>query len=63
MQLKSYYCICGEFILVVDKPIDLLPTRKTDGSVIITHNAGNESTKRKFKVSAISQTPCMLQRF
>ncbi|TIB74480.1 hypothetical protein E3Q22_00818 [Wallemia mellicola] len=62
MQLNSYYCICGEFILVIDKPLSYLPRRRTDDSYIITHTAGTESTKRNFKLNGISQTPCMLQR-
>ncbi|TIA89116.1 hypothetical protein E3P99_02212 [Wallemia hederae] len=59
MQLHSYYCICGEFILVIDKPLEYLATRKTDSAYIINNDGDN---KRNFKLNAIPQVPCILQR-
>ncbi|KAJ6452363.1 hypothetical protein DFH09DRAFT_1238415, partial [Mycena vulgaris] len=39
--LRVYYCICGEFILVIDKTIASLPRRQTDGAIILNAVAGD----------------------
>ncbi|XP_006460233.1 hypothetical protein AGABI2DRAFT_135486 [Agaricus bisporus var. bisporus H97] len=61
--LRVYYCICGEFILVIDKSLASLPRRQTDNAIII-HTQHNDTGKaRTFKLNAtISEHPVLLQR-
>ncbi|KAH8830457.1 hypothetical protein DL96DRAFT_1592981 [Flagelloscypha sp. PMI_526] len=48
-NLQLYYCLCGEFILVIDTPIDTLPKRPVDRSRVI------DCAKRSFKLNAALQ--------
>ncbi|KAH9918247.1 uncharacterized protein BXZ73DRAFT_105374 [Epithele typhae] len=44
--LRVYYCICGEFILVIDKSLTALPRRQTDGAtepILVDAKAGTRS--------------------
>ncbi|KZW04103.1 hypothetical protein EXIGLDRAFT_828027 [Exidia glandulosa HHB12029] len=45
--LKVLYCICGEFILVIDKTLAILPRRRTDGASVIRAQDGNGPGERK----------------
>ncbi|KAF9116910.1 Peroxisome biosynthesis protein pex1 [Mortierella sp. AM989] len=44
--LHSYYCLCSEFILVIDIELGQLPRRETDNAVII------ENASRMYKLHA-----------
>ncbi|KAF9970077.1 hypothetical protein BGZ73_007325 [Actinomortierella ambigua] len=35
--LHSYYCLCSEFVLVIDTSLDALPKRQTDNASIIAN--------------------------
>ncbi|GJJ75194.1 hypothetical protein EMPS_07552 [Entomortierella parvispora] len=35
--LHSYYCLCSEFILVIDMELGQLPRRETDNAIIISN--------------------------
>ncbi|KAG0251222.1 hypothetical protein BG011_007783, partial [Mortierella polycephala] len=35
--LHSYYCLCSEFILVIDTEIGQLPRRETDNAIILAN--------------------------
>ncbi|CEH16700.1 Uncharacterized conserved protein [Ceraceosorus bombacis] len=56
-SLKSYYCLCGEFILVLDGDLRSCPTRPLDGSYCLNVNSTTDSNGRlrngrTFKVNA-----------
>ncbi|KLO15871.1 hypothetical protein SCHPADRAFT_914261 [Schizopora paradoxa] len=53
--LHVYYCICGEFILVIDKPLSSLPRRKTDNAIIVRSQDSNDAKSCIFKLN--SSTP------
>ncbi|RSH88248.1 uncharacterized protein EHS24_000780 [Apiotrichum porosum] len=50
--LRSYYCLCGDFLLVIQGKLDRLPRRKTDGAYIIRSQPGAKAPARKFKLNA-----------
>ncbi|KAK4687114.1 hypothetical protein P7C73_g2996, partial [Tremellales sp. Uapishka_1] len=63
--LRSYYCLCGDFILVCQGKLDRLPRRKTDGSYIIRSQAGSNAElqpQRKFKLNAVPGQKCVIRR-
>ncbi|KIM90923.1 hypothetical protein PILCRDRAFT_811418 [Piloderma croceum F 1598] len=60
--LKVYYCICGEFILVIDKSLATLPRRKTDGAIIIRSQDSDDGKARVFKLNANAGEPVLLER-
>ncbi|TDL29432.1 hypothetical protein BD410DRAFT_736338 [Rickenella mellea] len=60
--LKVYYCICGEFILVIDKNILKLPRRKTDGSIIVRCQDSGELKSRVFKLNANISEAVLVER-
>ncbi|PPR07216.1 hypothetical protein CVT26_012649 [Gymnopilus dilepis] len=61
-SLRVYYCICGEFILVIDKSLATLPRRKTDNAIIIRSQDSNTAKARVFKLNAVAEEPIILQR-
>ncbi|EJD01425.1 uncharacterized protein FOMMEDRAFT_126334 [Fomitiporia mediterranea MF3/22] len=60
--LRVYYCICGEFILVIDKLLTSLPRRKTDNAIIIRSQDSDEAKARVFKLNAAAAEPILLER-
>ncbi|THV08420.1 hypothetical protein K435DRAFT_771927 [Dendrothele bispora CBS 962.96] len=60
--LRVYYCICGEFILVLDASLSALPRRKTDKAFIIRCQDGDSAKARVFKLNAVSGDPILLER-
>ncbi|KDQ64624.1 hypothetical protein JAAARDRAFT_28264 [Jaapia argillacea MUCL 33604] len=60
--LRVYYCICGEFILVIDKALASLPRRKTDGAIIVRSQDNDEGKARVFKLNATSGEPVLVER-
>ncbi|KAL1408219.1 hypothetical protein Q8F55_005025 [Vanrija albida] len=51
--LRSYYCLCGDFLLVIQGKLDRLPRRKTDGAYIVRSAPGPKGQPaRKFKLNA-----------
>ena len=55
-KLHIYYCICGEYLLIIDTVIHKLPRRATDGSFIIN------TKKRISKFNVIQGDSVMLKR-
>ncbi|ORY34870.1 hypothetical protein BCR39DRAFT_515262 [Naematelia encephala] len=61
--LRSYYCLCGDFVLVLQGKLDRLPRRRSDGSLIIRAQDGkNGEPARKFKLNAQPGRRCLLKR-
>lgn len=70
--LNVYYCLCGEFALVVDRPLANLPLRPLDHSRIlrcldsppysITGAPQKVRKARVFKISASQGQPKLVQR-
>ncbi|WWC65966.1 uncharacterized protein I303_108588 [Kwoniella dejecticola CBS 10117] len=63
--LRSYYCLCGDFVLVLQGKLDRLPRRKTDGSYIIRSKDGEDPIKqpaRKFKLNATPGQRCLIKK-
>ncbi|KAF9008951.1 hypothetical protein BDQ17DRAFT_1349263 [Cyathus striatus] len=60
--LRVYYCICGEFILVIDKSLATLPKRKTDNAIIIRAQDTPEGQARVFKLNATAGDPVLIER-
>jgi hypothetical protein len=64
--LRVYYCLCGEFILVIDKNIAALPRRTTDNAIIIRSQDGDPSDPKAkacvFKLNAIATEPLLIER-
>ncbi|KAJ7179006.1 hypothetical protein C8R46DRAFT_1072150 [Mycena filopes] len=60
--LHVYYCICGEFILVIDKTIGSLPRRRTDESIIVRAQDSDAGKARVFKLNAVMSEPILLER-
>lgn len=60
--LRSYYCICGDFILVLQGKLDRLPQRRTDGAWIIRSQPTAEHSDRKFKLNAEPGQRCLVRR-
>ncbi|KAH7098258.1 hypothetical protein BKA62DRAFT_744572 [Auriculariales sp. MPI-PUGE-AT-0066] len=60
--LKVLYCICGEFILVIDKTLALLPRRETDDAIIIRAQDGTSATQRKavFKLNVTNEDQAII---
>ncbi|KAM5540423.1 hypothetical protein V8D89_005881 [Ganoderma adspersum] len=60
--LRVYYCICGEFILVIDKSLTALPRRQTDGAVVIRSQDASDAKARVFKLNATTKDPILIER-
>ncbi|KAF9019233.1 hypothetical protein BDZ89DRAFT_1020913 [Hymenopellis radicata] len=62
--LRVYYCICGEFILVIDKSLSALPTRPADGAIVLrTKDSDVDGAKaRVFKLNATLNEPVLIER-
>lgn len=58
-RLVVNYCLCGEFILVIDKPLSLLARRPIDASFVIR----NIEPKRSYKLNTeLSSRPTLIRR-
>lgn len=55
-KLHVYYCLCSEFILVIDHDLQQLPRRETDSSYVVS-NAG-----RTFKLTVEKGETVILRR-
>lgn len=76
--LRTFYCLCGEFLLVIDRALDQLPRRRTDGAYIVRCKPGKAAdgsgsggggsgsedgmTARKFKLAAVQGSSCLVRR-
>jgi len=60
--LRVYYCICGEFILVIDVSLASLPRRKTDGSIVIRSRDSELGKAKTFKMNATTKEPVLVER-
>ncbi|RKP23291.1 hypothetical protein SYNPS1DRAFT_18845 [Syncephalis pseudoplumigaleata] len=54
--LHTYYCICGEFALISDVQVELLPKRQTDLAAILS------CERRVFRLHARDGDPLLLRR-
>jgi len=62
-SLRVFYCLCGEFALVIDKDISLLPRRKTDGAIILRASALDGQPKPQiFKLNVNISSPILIKR-
>lgn len=55
-SLHVYYCLCSEFLLVIDADLRQLPRRRTDNSVIVSN------TRRTYKLTAEADDCVLLKR-
>ncbi|KIJ56644.1 hypothetical protein M422DRAFT_57320 [Sphaerobolus stellatus SS14] len=60
--LRTYYCICGEYQLVIDRDLFALPRRQTDEAIIIRSEDTKSAKARIFKLNAELGEPILLQR-
>jgi len=60
--LRVYYCICGEFILVIERSLSALPKRQTDGATIIRCQDSGTENAIVLKLNAISTDPVLVER-
>ncbi|TRM67672.1 hypothetical protein BD626DRAFT_104447 [Schizophyllum amplum] len=60
--LRVYYCICGEFILVIDKVLSALPRRRTDNAIIVRAHDSEAGKARVFKLNAVAGDPLVIER-
>lgn len=62
--LRTYYCLCGEFLLVIDKSLDKLPRRPSDGAIVVRCRDDTERGKigRKFKLNAVEGKRHLVKR-
>jgi len=61
-RLRTYYCICGEYLLVIDRDLRELPIRQTDEAIIIRSKDTETSKARIFKLNAMVGQPVLIQR-
>ncbi|KAF9902886.1 hypothetical protein EC991_004398 [Linnemannia zychae] len=54
--LHSYYCLCSEFILVIDMELGQMPRRETDNSIILTN------ATRMYKLHAVQTEAKIVKR-
>ncbi|KAI9325638.1 hypothetical protein BDR26DRAFT_177441 [Obelidium mucronatum] len=55
-SLHIYYCLCGEFLMILDVSIDRLPRRETDGAFILN------TKKRTCKLNTTFDKTVIVQR-
>ncbi|KAI8149147.1 hypothetical protein BJV82DRAFT_208536 [Fennellomyces sp. T-0311] len=55
-SLHVYYCLCSEFLLVIDADLRQLPRRRTDNAIIVSN------TRRTYKLTAEADGCTILQR-
>ncbi|KAF8351345.1 hypothetical protein F5887DRAFT_937048 [Amanita rubescens] len=60
--LRVYYCICGEFVLVIDKSLTALPRRKTDNAIVVRAQDTEAAKARVFKLNVTIDDPILLER-
>ncbi|GJE84096.1 hypothetical protein PsYK624_001710 [Phanerochaete sordida] len=60
--LRVYYCLCGEFILVVDKSLASLPKRQTDGATVLRCHDSDAGKARVFKLNATPKDAVLVER-
>ncbi|KAK1923706.1 hypothetical protein DB88DRAFT_528729 [Papiliotrema laurentii] len=60
--LRSYYCLCGDFVLVIQGKLHRLPRRRSDGSYIVRSKDAPKAPARKFKLNAQAGDRYLLQR-
>ncbi|KAF8639764.1 hypothetical protein AX17_001025 [Amanita inopinata Kibby_2008] len=60
--LRVYYCICGEFVLVIDKSLAALPRRKTDNAIVVRSQDNDAAKARIFKLNVTINEPILLER-
>ncbi|PVG03617.1 hypothetical protein CPB86DRAFT_779351 [Serendipita vermifera] len=61
-SLRTYYCLCGEFILVIDKNLDNLPRRHTDNAIILRSKSTQSAKACVFKLNAKETGAILLER-
>lgn len=50
--LRTYYCLCGDFALVLQGKLERLPRRRHDGASIVRSRQGRMGqSARKFKLN------------
>jgi hypothetical protein len=55
-SLHVYYCLCSEFLLVIDADLRQLPRRRTDNAVIVSN------IRRTYKLTAEADDCVLLKR-
>ncbi|KIM68821.1 hypothetical protein SCLCIDRAFT_13560 [Scleroderma citrinum Foug A] len=60
--LRVYYCICGEFILVIEKSLAVFPQRHTDGAYIVRCHDHDSGKGVAFKLNANAAPPVLVER-
>lgn len=55
-KLHVYYCLCSEFLLVVDANLEDMPRRRTDNAIIVSN------ARRTYKLSADGPEIVILSR-
>ncbi|EKM59135.1 uncharacterized protein PHACADRAFT_113393 [Phanerochaete carnosa HHB-10118-sp] len=60
--LRVYYCLCGEFILVIDKGLASSPRRQTDGATVVQCQDSNVGKARVFKLNATLKDAILVER-
>lgn len=55
--LHVYYCLCSEFLLVIDADLRQLPRRRTDNAVIVSN------ARRTYKLTAEADDCVLLKRY
>ncbi|ORZ07636.1 hypothetical protein BCR42DRAFT_383303 [Absidia repens] len=55
-KLQIYYCLCSEFLMVIDAELQLLPRRKSDNAIIV------DNRQRTYKLNAEPKQPVILKR-
>jgi len=62
VPLYVYYCLCGEFVLVIDTKLAQLPHRRTDDAYVLRIKDGQGQTAQAFKLNATLNDPVLIKR-